>query len=143
MLIAVVHDDDLGVHFFYGVAAGYGTVFANDNGDAGQSFSHQVSLVSSFISSHKNLVAIGDNAQLLAPMRAIATVEDDYAIAHFLDNICHFLCSRGFAGAANGDITNGNNAAVELFLLQQAGFIHIQLAAHAKFVEVAHATQEC
>ena len=142
MLVAIVHDDNLGIHFFYGIATGYSTVLADDNGNAGQCFRHQISFITSFVGSHENLVAIRNNAQLLAPMGAIATVEDNYAIAHGFDNRSHFLRSGGFAGAANGDITNGNYAAIQLLFFQKAGFIHIELAAHAKLVQIAHAAQK-
>ena len=134
MLIAIVHNDNLGIQLFNGITAGNGTVFADDYRNTRQSLSHQVSFVTCFIGSHENLIAVGNYAQLLAPMRTVAAVQDNNAIAHRLDNCRHLLGGRSFTGATDGNITDRDNAAVQLFSVQQAAIIHRQLAANAEFV---------
>ena len=134
MLIAIVHNDNLGIQLFNSIAAGNGTVFADDYRNTRQSLGHQVSFVTCFIGSHENLIAVGNYAQLLAPMRTIAAVQDNNAIAHRLDNCRHLLCGRSFTGAAYGNITDRDNAAVQLFSVQQAAIIHRQLAANAELI---------
>ena len=134
VLIAIVHNDNLGIQLFNGITSCNGTVFADDYRNTRQSLGHQVSFVTCFIGSHENLIAVGNYAQLLAPMRTVAAVQDNNAIAHRLDNCRHLLGGRSFTGAADGNITDRDNAAVQLFSVQQAAIIHRQLAANAEFV---------
>ena len=74
VLIAVVHDDYFGLHFIYGKLAGNGTVFTDNNGNAGQGFCHQVSFVTRLVGRHENLLAVTYHAQLFIPVRAVTAV---------------------------------------------------------------------
>ena len=68
VLIAVIHDNNFGVHFIHGKLPCQRPVLANDYRYARQSFSHQISFVTGFIGSHKNFLAVADDAHFLIPM---------------------------------------------------------------------------
>ena len=141
MLVTVVHDDDFGVHFFHRITAGHVTVFADDYRYAGHHLGHQVGFVAGLIAGHVDLFAVGYHAQGFIPVGPVTAVQDDHPVSHVFDHHGYTLGSRRFAGTAYGNVTDGDNAAVQLPPGQDAYFVEPQVYPGAEAVNIGQPPQ--
>ena len=142
MLVTVVHDDDFRIHFFYGITAGHIAVLADDHRDTRHHLGHQVRFVTGFIAGHIDLFSVGDHAQRLIPVGTVSAVQDHHAVSHIPDDHGDPLRGRSLAGTANSNVTDGDNAAIQLASGQKTGLIHPQVDPGAKAVHIGQAPQQ-
>ena len=67
-------------------------------------------------------------------MRTVTAVKNHDAIAHFLNHDRHFLCGWRFAGTADGNIANADDAAGQFRLLEYPVFVQTKLQANSRLI---------
>ena len=84
---------------------------------------------------HVELLPVGDNADVAAPLRTVAAVQDDDAISHVADRRRQVLCGRRLARAADRDVAEADDVAGEMLALEKSRLVAPEFQVHELAVD--------
>ena len=127
VLVAVVQDRDLRAEMLDRVLPRKRSLGADEHGHFGQMLGEHEGFVARLGRVHVELLPVGDNADVAAPLRTVAAVQDDDTIAHVADRRRQVLCSRRLARAADRDVAEADDVAGEMLALEKPRLIAPEL----------------
>ena len=135
VLVAVIQDRDLRAEVLDRVLPRKRSLGADEHGHFGQMLGEHEGFVARLGRVHVELLPVGDNADVAAPLRTIAAVQDDDTIAHVADRRRQVLCSRRFSRAADRDVTEADDVAGEMLALEKPRLIAPEFQVHEMSVD--------
>ena len=127
VLVSVVQDRYLGAEVLDRVLPRKRSLGADEHGHFGQMFGEHEGFVACLGRVHVELLPIGDNADVAAPLRTVTTIQDDDAISHVADRSRQILRSRRLARAADRDVAEADDVAGEMLALEKPRLVTPEL----------------
>ena len=144
VLVAVVENRHLRAEMLDGIASRNRALRPDQHRHVGQMFCQHKRLIARRLRVHLQRAPVGDNADLAAPLRTVAAVQNDDAVAHRVNRTREMLCRRRLSRAADRDVAEADDKAGQLLLLDPAPAVHCEFQIHQlliderEYVEHAH-----
>lgn len=137
MLKSIIKEQNVTAQRLNGVAAGKGADNTGQDWNSGQGFGQHPGLITGLTGVQENRGSIGDHIDFIPRRTAIATADNRRAIPLFLQKPGQVTDHRRFAGAAHGQIANGDNRRRHLVAAQETPLIKGGAERHQSAVEGA------
>ena len=124
VLVAVVENRHLRTEMLNRVASRHRTLRANEYGHVRQVLCQHKGLIARRLRVHLERAAVGHDADVAAPLRTVAAIENRNTVAHRVNRTREMLRRRGLARTADRDVAEADDKAGQLLLLRPPKTIH-------------------
>ena len=135
VLVAVIENGHLRAEMLNRIAPCDRTLRSDEDGNVRQMLCQHKCLVARRLGIHLQRTSVRDNADIAAPLRTVAAVEDRNAVAHLVNRTREMLCRRRLARTADRNVAEADDEAVQLLLFNPAPAIHGQLEIDELFID--------